>query len=676
MRGSRLFSLALLLATLLPTSSRPAAAQDEQAPVTLRLRGQSAWAGPQRSLNISFTATNNTEAPLEDLSALIVVRSPARSRSLYELSVEQDEATAQIDATPFPLTGTIEPGQTRALRLRDSLDLLVARGETALYPLQVQLLSGDVLQATMRTAVVFLSEDPEVPLELAWSWVLSAPLQTSAEGVLLPGDLPDDLAPGGRLDAMITALDRVTPTNVDAVISPVLAAQLQAMADGYRELSGGQVRTVGPGTGGAADAARVLATLQRVVARPQVEVVALPFGDARVPSLLRSGLEPDVDRLLATGRDVVTSVLGVTATQTVFRPPAGQIEPASAAALAERGIQVVLVDPETIPLDPTLPFAPPAGSARSMVRLPEEGELTAITPDPGVPRVVNAVPDDPRLAAQVALGELAAIWLEFPGTPDRGASLMFSEAALYPPAFHVAFASLVADSPWLVPVTAAAMAQGAPDAPQADLPQRSVRPISPDLVGSLLRAKRSLSRFARTAQGADDVAARLSSNLLTAEGAVALASPGLALDYVDFVERTIDATYRQVRPPSGPPLTLVSRNVTLPLRFANDSPFDFRVSVRVIADRRLQFPRGSSRELVLPGGEVTLVRVPVQALGTGRFPVKVQVLTAGGSPVVLAETELIVRSTAYNRIALFLTIGAAVFLLAWWGRRFLPRRRS
>jgi hypothetical protein len=676
MRGSRFLPIVLLLAALLPTSSRPATAQEEQAPVTLRLVDQSAWAGTRRALDISFSVTNTGEAPMRDLSALIVVRSPARSRSLFELSLEQDGATAQIDATPFPLEGSIEPGETRTFRLRDQLDLLEARGETALYPLQVQLLAGDVLQATLRTAVVFLNEDPEVPLELAWSWVLASPLQMSAQGVLLPGDLPGALAPGGRLDAMVEALEGVTPTNVDIVVSPTLAEQLEAMADGYRELAGGVVRTVGPGTAGAADAARVLETLQRVVARPQVEVVAMPFGDARVPSLLRSGLEADVDPLLASGREVVTRILGVTSDEAVFRPPAGQIEPASASSLARRGVRVLLVDPEAIPLDPTLPFAPPAGSARPMVRLSGANNLTAITPDPGVPRVVDGVPEDPRLAAQAALGELAAVWLEFPGTPERGASILFSEATSYPPDFLEAFASLVADSPWLSPVTASAMAGGADEPPQADLPLRSFRPLPFDHVGSLLRARGSVSRFARTAQGADGVVARLSSDLLTAEGAVALSNPGLARDYVEFVERSIDATYGQVHPPSGPPLTLVSRNVTLPLRFANDSPFDFRVSVRVIADRRLQFPRGSVRELTLPGGEVTLVRVPVQALATGRLPVKVQILTAGGSPVVLAETELIVRSTAYNRIALFLTIGAAVFLLAWWGRRFLPRRRS
>jgi hypothetical protein len=50
-----------------------------------------------------------------------------------------------------------------------------------------------------------------------------------------------------------------------------------------------------------------------------------------------------------------------------------------------------------------------------------------------------------------------------------------------------------------------------------------------------------------------------------------------------------------------------------------------------------------------------------------------------GNPAVaqtITQTEVLVRSTAYNRIALVLTIGAALFLLGWWGRRFLPRRRS
>jgi hypothetical protein len=34
----------------------------------------------------------------------------------------------------------------------------------------------------------------------------------------------------------------------------------------------------------------------------------------------------------------------------------------------------------------------------------------------------------------------------------------------------------------------------------------------------------------------------------------------------------------------------------------------------------------------------------------------------------------VIRSTVYNRIALVITIAAALVLLALWARRFIPRR--
>jgi hypothetical protein len=36
----------------------------------------------------------------------------------------------------------------------------------------------------------------------------------------------------------------------------------------------------------------------------------------------------------------------------------------------------------------------------------------------------------------------------------------------------------------------------------------------------------------------------------------------------------------------------------------------------------------------------------------------------------------VVRSTAYNRVALVITTGAALFLALWWGRRLLSRRKG
>jgi hypothetical protein len=79
--------------------------------------------------------------------------------------------------------------------------------------------------------------------------------------------------------------------------------------------------------------------------------------------------------------------------------------------------------------------------------------------------------------------------------------------------------------------------------------------------------------------------------------------------------------------------------------------------------------------MLAPGVRTILLRAHAQA--TGRIPVRVQLLTSGGGAgvAVIAERTMVIRSTAYNRVALFVTIGAALFLLGWWGRRFLPRRR-
>jgi hypothetical protein len=46
------------------------------------------------------------------------------------------------------------------------------------------------------------------------------------------------------------------------------------------------------------------------------------------------------------------------------------------------------------------------------------------------------------------------------------------------------------------------------------------------------------------------------------------------------------------------------------------------------------------------------------------------------SPDVIAQSTIVIRSTVYNRVALLLTLGAALFLLLGWGRRVLRRART
>jgi hypothetical protein len=72
----------------------------------------------------------------------------------------------------------------------------------------------------------------------------------------------------------------------------------------------------------------------------------------------------------------------------------------------------------------------------------------------------------------------------------------------------------------------------------------------------------------------------------------------------------------------------------------------------------------------LAPGETETLRLQASLRSTGRFQVVVLMISPSGRPI--GEARLVVRSTAYNRIALVITIGAALVLLLLWARRLVP----
>lgn len=672
--------LSLLLA-LSGWAPGPAAEAQTQATVALTLLSKSVWNAPDRPLKLSFRADNLSGHPLDALEVGLRIHPPVRSRAEYQLSLEE-EASSPLFADTFVQEGTLSAGEEGEFDVLQELDALPALGESGIYPVGVDLRSRHEVVGTLRAPMVFLTEPPKSPLSLAWTWVLSEPVQFTPDGTFLWGPLQTDIAPGGRLDTIVRALERLRKKGLaaDVAVSPVLAEQLVRMAGGYRIMDpNGTTREIPRRTGGAENASELLASLKRAVGRPGAELVALPYADASLPVLRQARLGKGYGALVERGRDKIASVLGEEPSRRVFRPPFSQVDAATVARLEAQGMDTLLLDAAAVAggddpersLPPVVGLAA-GGSSSSGGTSPGATSVTAVLPDPGVGAAAATTPADPRLAAHAALGQLAALYFEEGTGKQRGAAVLFPEDPEASPEFFAAFSTLVSAAPWLRPVRASDLVTMSGEAQPVALADRRYPSFGAAYAERLSRTTRRLGQFAAAVRGAEPLLEDLRARLMLARGTSFVSNPSLGTRFVNSVRRKVRETLGKIHPPDPAiPVTLTSTSRFIPIRLTNDSGYPVRVRLRLAADRRLVFTDGDRRWVELPAGTETVL-VPVRAQSTGRFPVKVILETPGGSTI--AETRIVVRSTAWNRTALFLTLGAAGFLMLVWARRSLSRR--
>ena len=98
-------------------------------------------------------------------------------------------------------------------------------------------------------------------------------------------------------------------------------------------------------------------------------------------------------------------------------------------------------------------------------------------------------------------------------------------------------------------------------------------------------------------------------------------------------------------------------------------PHSLEFFVQLVSTRIREQP---ATRVELAPGETETLRLQASLRSTGRFEVHVLMVSPSGRPI--RDETLVVRSTAYNRFALLITIGAALVLLLLWVRRFVPGR--
>jgi hypothetical protein len=252
---------------------------------------------------------------------------------------------------------------------------------------------------------------------------------------------------------------------------------------------------------------------------------------------------------------------------------------------------------------------------------------------------------------------------------------VLAEDLVVAPAFYGAFARAVAGAPWLAPVHAGDFATTFAPAEPSALAAPVPRQFSSTYVDELKQARRRVDTYRSMLIEPSERPDRLDRMLLLAESRQFLSDPAAGLEFITSVQDQVGAVFAGISVDSADEITLTSSTGSgIPVTVSNGADEALRVSV-VLESSSL---RGSpSIDLELGPGDSQTVTFQVDAVRTGRFEVRLKVVAPGGR--VLYEKKdppLIVRSTVYNRIALVITIAAAVVLLGLWARRFLPRRAS
>jgi hypothetical protein len=668
-----LVPFALLLAVV---PAIPASAQ--AGPVELVLAEQTPWTSPRAPLELVVRAHNSGTTALQDLTLTVGLYEHVRSRSEYHLSLTGD-ATGLLTAQTEPLLGSLDPGTSRTFGASMDLEAALAplgRAETGVFPVTIELRSGSTSLAVLRTPVVHLHEKPANPLLLAWTFVLHAPLAHGPDGTYLSPALERAISIGAPLSARVAALARMLtsddPVPVDVVVSPTLVSQLEDMRDGYSVVVGTSREDVPAGQAGAADAERVLAQIRSIVTAPAAEVAALPFSVPSVPAMVQARMAVDLRRQVARGVEEVATVTGASPDQGLYVPPDSIVDEPSLARMVSMGRDLVLLDAgqAAVPSDERGFVPPPVadvsiGSART---------VAAVVPDPEIQAMLasGGLGTDPRLGVQRLLGLLASMWLEQPGT-TRGVALMASSRLSLPPSFYRPMVAALSLAPWLRRTRATDLAVGVPKAPEVVRLAPAIFASFSDAYVGRIRAGHEAVRVYVSVLVDDDRAAvdELEDLLLLAESSGFVGLERIGLTYVEEVEQHVRAFLDAIDPASPTTVTLAARTGLLNVGITNDTGAPVRVVVR-LQSSRLTFLEGPTQQAVVEGQSATFT-FRVHALTTGQFPVRVRVETPTGD--LMAESQIVVRSTAFSQVALILTIGAALYLAARAIRLLVRRSR-
>jgi Family of unknown function (DUF6049) len=705
-----LIALALVVvAAGTPQGGARAAAQEPNGKVVLDLVGQEVWLrGPRAPLGLRLRVTNGSPEPLEGFQLTLAVGERIESRSgLYDTF-----ETSFNDPSFLPLSSFTDQfpdrriaagaGATVAIDSAvERFDSLESETDGGVYPIAIYLFdeSGEQIDA-ITTQLIYYPMVPAHRLNL----VLVVPLghvPARAPDGTFPADpllgtrpLESALAPDGWLQGMLTALRRHPALAVGVAPTPRLIEEIADMANGYTRSSGAEGETVGPGDAQAEAAAAWLDELREVLNRSRAQPLLVPYAAPDLPSL---------DASLAAGSDLSAHVVeGVKVLSRAFgEDTAARFTTSWLFAPAGRLDASVLEDLQPFNLAPDRRLktflAPdslrdggdpssdgcPRGYASFTCPVSIQttgGSIGGFVSDEQLGERLEALgrPGEDRIDLQRLFAETAMIREEIPGVSGR--VVQTATPALWepPPGLVEELFAGLDGAPWITPMTPQRAFRASTRAARRGIVEDADRlKGEPDdgYLRSVSEAASGVHTFSLI-KPSPSLLQRLTRNVLVAQSRSWWGGSSLRIRgerYATESRAEAETHLDNITIGGRAQITLTSERQPLPLVLFNDNPYPVTVEVS-LSSTDLDFDTPSRLSRRIEEGNYPF-EVEATALSSGQFPLTVRLYPPGGN-VVIDETEIAVRSTQFNKIALGLTIGALAFLLLFYALRALRRRSS
>ncbi|GAA2824921.1 DUF6049 family protein [Kitasatospora paracochleata] len=653
---------------------------------------------------VTGKVTNSGKSTLK--SPTVAVRGPVQGRPLKTRS---DLNLIATRTTPMGQDGValdhaqqdvgdLAPGRSASFSIPVAVADLGLK-HAGVYELAVDVHSGTGEKAQQlgitRTFLPYQSGFTAKPTQVSVVWPIThAPelvAQTMPDNdqmpVLRDDSLVGELAPGGRLDQLVT-LGADLP-NLTWVVDPDLLDTVYAMTKPYRvqkpDTGGESARednTV-PGTG--KDAATAwLTKLRTAVARTGDEVVSLPYADPDLASIAHNGaglngMETALRKAATAGQVTAEGRLSVEVKANVAWPYQGWLDKATAGVAATTGGKVVLVNGASMPESKDLPYTPNAAR-------PIGNGQTAVVADPTVSGLFQGdlAGDSARTATvQRFLAETMMISDQEPEQP-RGLLVLppRSLTAGTATALHDAVLKSQAGG-WVSPASLDSVAGTAAD-PEANTSVPDG--YSHELAGSELSAG-ELADTMGVQDGVDQLMVILtqpqrvrgpfSAAMVRSMSTEWRDQPKAGADYRVSVREYLHGLRTAVKVPLKTAVTLPGDNATLLVSVKNDLTQSVgNLELRLTSSQVNRLNVGDKQPVVLDAMTSKTYRFPAEAQVNGPVQVTAQLWTTGphaqkyGDPVVFTVEVTSVASGVWY------VIGGGLVLMVLAGLRFSLQRRK